>query len=376
MTKKLTALLCAALLVLTMASCAPKAESGPSGPTAPAQTEPSDGGSQKNDDTHGSAKKETSAGTENYTLTGNISEKLTIETDKDVVITLDNATATLTDSVINVKSANSVKLILIGDSVLTSTAEEEKTVKCKADLTIEGTGSLTVRSAETCIKSSTNLTVESGTLILKAGTGGDGLRSDETLTVNGGTVDITASEGIESTQITINGGDVIINAQDDGLNASGKSETLQPKITIAGGSLNITMAQGDTDAIDSNGELIISGGRIDITAQFAFDFAGNAIYTGGEVYVNGQKVTQIANSMFGGFGEVPGGGPWGGGGPGGPAGGGGSGWTGGKPGGNGNAGGQSGDPGWNWPTEGPGGTDGQGGGSGWNQPGEGSGQNT
>ena len=346
MTKKLTALLCAALLVLSLASCAAKAESGPSGQTAPAQTEPSDGGSQENDDTHGAAKKETSTGTENYTLTGNISEKLTIETDKDVVITLDNATATLTDSVINVKSANAVKLVLIGDSVLTSTAEEEKTVKCKADLTIEGTGTLTVRSAETCIKSSTNLTVESGTLILNAGKDGDGLRSDETLTINGGTVDITASEGIESTQVTINGGDITINAQDDGINASGKSETLSPKITVAGGSLNITMAQGDTDAIDSNGELIISGGRIDITAQFAFDFVGNASYTGGEIYVNGQKVTQIANSILGGPGGKPGGGPADGGG----------GWNGGKPGGSGNPAGKDGQggPDWQRPAEGPG----------------------
>ena len=63
------------------------------------------------------------------------------------------------------------------------------------------------------------------------------------------------------------------------------------------------MGQGDTDAIDSNGDLYINGGTIDITAQFAFDFDGVGQMTGGNVTVNGQTVTQLTNSMMGGGGR-------------------------------------------------------------------------
>ena len=162
-------------------------------------------------------------------------------------------------------------------------------------------------STDTCIKSDTNLTVNSGTLNLNGGSDGDGLRSDETLTINGGTISITSGEGIESTQITINDGTVVISATDDGINASSKSETLSPSVTINGGNLDITMAQGDTDAIDSNGSLTITGGNINISAQFAFDYDGTVSFTGGTVYVNGQQLTQITNNM------MPGGqGNWGG----------------------------------------------------------------
>ena len=78
------------------------------------------------------------------------------------------------------------------------------------------------------------------------------------------------------------------------------------------------MGQGDTDAIDSNGDLIITGGNIDITAQFAFDFDGQVTFSGGTVYVNGQQVSSITNSMMGPGGGGPGGPGGGPGGPGGP----------------------------------------------------------
>lgn len=71
-----------------------------------------------------------------------------------------------------------------------------------------------------------------------------------------------------------------------------------------GGKLTIKMGQGDTDAIDSNGTLTVNGGVIDITAQFAFDAVGAITYTGGDIIVNGQKVSSISNSMMGGQGPM------------------------------------------------------------------------
>ena len=79
-------------------------------------------------------------------------------------------------------------------------------------------------------------------------------------------------------------------------------------IKVTGGDIKLEVGQGDTDALDSNGDLIVSGGSLDITAQFAFDFDGTAEYSGGNLTVNGETVTEITNSMMmGGGGGRPGG---------------------------------------------------------------------
>ena len=126
----------------------------------------------------------------------------------------------------------------------------------------------------------------------------------------GASEDIDAAEGLESTQVEINDGTINIAASDDGINAGQKSDAYDIVLTFNGGNTTINMGQGDTDAIDSNGDLYINGGTIDITAQFAFDFDGVGQMTGGNVTVNGQTVTQLTNSMMGGGGR--GGAPQGG----------------------------------------------------------------
>ena len=55
---------------------------------------------------------------------------------------------------------------------------------------------------------------------------------------------------------------------------------------------------------DSNGNIIINGGTIDITGQSAFDYDGNAQYNGGTLIVNGQQVSSIPNQMMGGGGPM------------------------------------------------------------------------
>ena len=142
----------------------------------------------------------------------------------------------------------------------------------------------------------------------------DGLQATTVLQIDGGTIRMNAGEALEATYVQVNGGDLDIAATDDGINASTKSSSVgTPTIEITGGSVSIDMGSGDTDAIDANGNLIISGGEIDITAQFAFDFDGSVSFTGGTVTVNGETVTEITNSMMmgGGMGQ-PGGGMGGG----------------------------------------------------------------
>ena len=57
------------------------------------------------------------------------------------------------------------------------------------------------------------------------------------------------------------------------------------------------MGSGDTDGIDSNGDLYINGGTEDVTGGSTFDCDGVSQYNGGTIIVNGQQVSYIPNQM-------------------------------------------------------------------------------
>lgn len=130
----------------------------------------------------------------------------------------------------------------------------------------------------------------------------DAIHANTFLQIDNGTFDITAAEGLEATYIRINDGTINISASDDGVNAAYKSSAYVPTFEMNGGTLTIKMAQGDTDGVDSNGNLIINGGTIDVTGQSAFDYDGSAQYNGGTLIINGQQVSSIPNQMMGGHG--------------------------------------------------------------------------
>ena len=141
--------------------------------------------------------------------------------------------------------------------------------------------------------------IQDGSFEIKAAS--DAIQATTTLTVDGGTFTLSAAEALEATIVQVNGGDMNIYATDDAINGSYKSASVgTPTVEITGGSMVIEMAQGDTDAIDVNGNLVISGGQIDITAQSAFDFDGTVSFTSGTVTVNGTQLSEITNSMMGG----------------------------------------------------------------------------
>ncbi len=176
----------------------------------------------------------------------------------------------------------------------------EKGIKAYNYIQIDG-GDIDVTSSDDAIHSDNEVVINGGTITIS--TADDAIHGDYKVTVNGGTISIKkAAEGIEATLVVINGGDVDIYATDDGINAAQKITGVTATFEMNDGNLTISMASGDTDAIDSNGNLKITGGKIDITAQFAFDFDGQVSFTGGTVYVNGSQVTSITNSMMGGGG--------------------------------------------------------------------------
>jgi len=179
-------------------------------------------------------------------------------------------------------------------------------IRGKDSLNIEG-GTITIDAAGDGMKSTNDSDLGLGQLNITDGTititsGDDAIKAEQKIWIAGGTIDIPESvEGIEAPVIVIDGGDIELYASDDGMNASASAIVTDGlSVTINGGSLTIVMGAGDTDAIDSNGDLTINGGEVDITAQSPFDYDGAGALNGGTVIVNGQQVTELTNQMMGG----------------------------------------------------------------------------
>ncbi|KRF01068.1 hypothetical protein ASG89_26005 [Paenibacillus sp. Soil766] len=142
--------------------------------------------------------------------------------------------------------------------------------------------------------------IEGGTLTINAAD--DAIRGNSFVQIDGGIINIESSEeGIEANAIKINDGQITLYANNDGINATPKINS-DVVIEVNGGTIDVSMASGDTDAFDSNGDLYINGGTINVKAVSAFDADGTAQLNGGNVTVNGEKITQITQSRGGGGG--------------------------------------------------------------------------
>jgi len=242
-------------------------------------------------------------------------------------------------------------ITLNGSGSLTITSPAGHGITGKDDVTFTG-GSFTITSSDSAVTAKDSLAVAGGSFVITtekdglhaennddntlgsiyiAGgsftirAGDDAVHAQTLLQIDGGKLDLTADEGLEATWIRLNDGQVTIAATGDGVNAAHKSDLYTPTIEINGGTLTVTMGPGDTDGIDSNGNISITGGTVNVTAGSAFDYDGTASFTGGTVIVNGQQVSSLPNQMMGGrggmmggrgnmaggLGEMPGGTMWG-----------------------------------------------------------------
>ncbi len=136
--------------------------------------------------------------------------------------------------------------------------------------------------------------------------GDDAIHGTTIVQIDNGNIILNAAECIEGTYIQINGGDVNIEASDDGINAAYKSNSYTPTFEINDGTVTINMGQGDTDGVDSNGNIYVNGGTLDISGQSTFDYDGTAEYNGGTIIENGSETNTITNQFFGGGGGMGG----------------------------------------------------------------------
>ena len=310
-----------------------------------------------------------------YQITGTATNAtILVEADKKakVQLILDNVNITNDDfPAIYIVSADKCFVTLMGNSTLSVTGtfradgdtNTDAVIFSKEDLTLNGTGSLTINSAQgngvSCkddlvitggtyavttaldsFEANDSIAIADGTftiatqkdgfhsendsdntlgfIFIQGGTftvnaKSDGIQGTTFVRIDGGTFKITGSEGIEATYILINDGELDVYGSDDGLNASRKSKAIAtPTITVNGGHLKVEVGPGDTDAIDANGDIYVNGGTIEVTSGMSsFDYDSKAVYNGGTIIINGEQVDSIPESMmpgFGGFGGRPDGG--------------------------------------------------------------------
>lgn len=226
-----------------------------------------------------------------YRLSGDLDGRVVVAAPDDalVVLLLDGADiSTSNGSAIEVQSADDVAINLAAGSrnsvsdasSYADDADANAAIYSDADLTISGTGLLTVQgNGNDGITSKDDLVILSGDITVTAAD--DALRGKDSLVVEGGTLDLTATGGDglkidqedDETQgyILVTGGSIDIKAGDDGLQA-------QTDTVVTGGKITASVAD---DGV--KGEVIVSvgGGEITVTESTeAMEAANIGIFDG------------------------------------------------------------------------------------------------
>ncbi len=184
--------------------------------------------------------------------------------------------------------------------------QEEDTVSqkgIKADGTVTiASGVFVMDTADDSIHAGDEILIADGEFELKSGD--DAIHSDAAVTIQGGSFSIEyCYEGIEGLSVTVDDGSFAITSQDDGINSAGGADSSgfgggRPRQdSFSEGSDNFIMINGGDftivsvgDCIDSNGDLTINGGTLQLTCSgrgnTALDCDGSYVKNGGDVTTN------------------------------------------------------------------------------------------
>ena len=220
------------------------------------------------------------------------------------------------DEGLNLQGEEALLYIASGDIEISS---EGACIKSAGGLLVEG-GSFRLRSSADGIHGADSVVITGGALTIHASD--DGIHADKAVSISGGSLKIPSCyEGVEALTIDISGGEIEIYPADDGMNAyggssfgfgppgmfgqnadTGEGETdAESWIHISGGSITIVNKTArDADGLDSNGDILISGGSIRISlpgsgSNNAIDYGSES---GGICEISGGDVVACGAGMM------------------------------------------------------------------------------
>ncbi|UFH56818.1 carbohydrate-binding domain-containing protein [Spirosoma sp. KNUC1025] len=234
-----------------------------------------------------------------YQLSGTTTNgSVKIYSDKKFKLTLNGVNITNTDGpAINIQSSkrafvvladNTTNTLTDGAAYPTSSTEDMKaTLFSEGQLIFSGTGRLSLKgNYKHAICSDDYVRIISGAITITSAVS-DGIHTNDAFIADGGAVTMTTSgDGIQCEEgyIVINNGTFTINVVDKGIAATYDTDnTIDPYLTINGGTINVTSSAGE--GIESKSVLTINNGTIVAKTKDDGINAGTFIYiNGGVIY--------------------------------------------------------------------------------------------